>query len=333
MQNNLTRGSYRLAIAAWLVCGTIVATRASADPSPAAAGVDGVNLHPLTGLFAAEPIYFAPSDGWSLDWRVASHSARDARAASTLLLDGETNHVRLRWQRRLGARWQLAVSVPYVTHAGGALDAGIDQWHEWFGLPDGIRDERPRDVLEFRYVERGTTIVAFERRRRGLGDVRVAGRYAFAPGAAGQWSASARVKLATGDVERLTGSGGYDLAAGLHWHSRALDSRWYLAASAGGYRLGRTTLTDGAGDRFGLNGSLAAKLQLSSKLSLDAALVVHDGVFDSTLAKLDHPAALLITGGTLAFGDDWLLRLDVTEDIRVESAPDVTFRIGLSRRR
>ena len=61
------------------------------------------------------------------------------------------------------------------------------------------------------------------------------------------------------------------------------------------------------------------------KLQLDA----HSAFYDSGLTELGSDAAQLIIGGALRLSDTWVLDLAVSEDIAVDTAPDVVFHIGI----
>jgi hypothetical protein len=79
----------------------------------------------------------------------ASHAISLADGREQFVTDGETSRLEFRYRRGFGERYEVGVAVPWVAHQAGGLDSFIDSWHEWFGLPQGARDELPRDVLAF----------------------------------------------------------------------------------------------------------------------------------------------------------------------------------------
>ena len=64
---------------------------------------------------------------------------------------------------------------------------------------------------------------------------------------------------------------------------------------------------------------------LSAILQLDS----HEGPLDSDLTATGDEAFLITVGGRYRFTEAWSADFSVVEDIRVESAPDVTFQISI----
>jgi Protein of unknown function (DUF3187) len=57
----------------------------------------------------------------------------------------------------------------------------------------------------------------------------------------------------------------------------------------------------------------------------------HSAVFDSNDVDFLGDAVLLSVGGSYEFTSDWQLTLGVSEDIAVESSPDVTFVVAIRK--
>ena len=102
------------------------------------------NLAPVYGSLGIPPMQDAAglaagdwTAGWSLYW--ASHAVRERAGDVMLEFDGETQRHDFRVQVGVGNAITLTVNVPWVRHSGGSLDALIDGWHAFWGMPDGPR--------------------------------------------------------------------------------------------------------------------------------------------------------------------------------------------------
>ncbi|MEM9323824.1 MAG: DUF3187 family protein [Pseudomonadota bacterium] len=290
------------------------------------------NLSPIAALFALEPPVLREQDGLVVSLSTASHAVGESEGNNVLLIDGETNVLDLVATFSLGADWRVAVTVPYVWHATGSLDPLIDDWHRFFGLPDGIRDEIPRDDLRFEYLRDGLPVVDLTRNSRDLGDVRLAASWAPEALARHGLSLALGVKLPTGDAETLTGSGGTDVSAVLHWRRQTPTSRWLLEGSAGVAALGDADLALGDQTDTAWLGHVAVGYTVSPKLVLGTRLQLHTGPVADGPDPLSDTSVMLTTGGSITLNDDWRLDITFDEDINVDSAPDIVFRFALSRR-
>ncbi|MEM7764616.1 MAG: DUF3187 family protein [Pseudomonadota bacterium] len=313
----------------------LITATALANPARATDYLDGEpNLQPTTSLFM---VYVNAADGadLSLDTHIASHAARERRGDRLALFDGETTRVSLSASRSMGERWRLDISARYFWINKGVLDPFIDSWHKAFGLPEGIRDDRPRDVLDFQVSDNGSDIIQLGARQRGIGDTRLRAHYRWREADAehGEITLTTAIKLPTGDAARLTGSGGVDVGFGLNYRSAAHpDNRWRWSVGGSMTWLGDSDIVGLAERRAAASAQISADYRVTSALSLGARLQAHSAVIDSTLNNIGAPAAQLITGGEWRFHERWALRVTVAEDVIVEHSPDVTFRIGIAQR-
>lgn len=290
----------------------------------------GINLAPPQGLFGFPGGQFdAPLPA---TWRfgllttTASFSMIERSATESLYLDGETVELRAYAERRVGDHWSLAIEIPYRWHESGGLDTLIDTWHKAFGLPDGVRDDRPQDQLRLRYVRDGAVIFSIDGATRGVGDARLTARRALGP----NWIASAAIKLPTGDADRLTGSGGADVSAGLWWRSdRPPGTRVRYTAAAGALYLGASDLDLPGPATFGWFAQAGVEIGISDVITLGGRLQATSAVADSALSAFGEPGVMLVVGGEARLPASLALTISVSEDLSVETAPDVTFNVGL----
>lgn len=254
--------------------------------------------------------------------------------ALDVYLDGSTTVASLAYRQGLGERWEWGLEVPLVHHGGGFTDGFIDDFHELFGFPDGGRDAAPRHRLDYRISAAGAPLVDIGSRRRGIGDVRLWGGYRLATGGDRDAAVRGLVKLPSGDVDDLTGSGAADAALWVELADRA-----WLAA------LG-TTVTMMAGVTAPGDGDLLRARQrdlvasahvglhrpVGERVVLRAQLDGHSEVLDTGIRALGGAALQGTLGATVLLARSWRLDLALSEDVVTKSAPDVVFLVSLGRR-
>jgi Protein of unknown function (DUF3187) len=138
------------------------------------------------------------------------------------------------------------------------------------------------------------------------------------------------LKLPTGDADQMTVSDSVDVTA-LIASDYELSDRWSVFGQAA-----VTWMSEGA--RFvsqqrdwAWSAMAGVNAQLFEQLTLTAQVDAHSAVFDTTGLEFLGRAVMLSVGGTYEFVSGWSLDLGVSEDIEVESAPDVVFLFGLKK--
>src|SRR5690606_29732718 len=64
---------------------------------------------------------------------------------------------------------------------------------------------------------------------------------------------------------------------------------------------------------------------------LKAQLEAHTAFYDSALKELGDDSLQLVLGGSVRLTPRWLLDLAISEDLAVDTAPDVVFQLALRR--
>ena len=295
-----------------------------ADQSPTAA---------VHGLPRATGYTVVASGEWRAGLRLdyTSHYTEQSAPAETLLFDGETTRAALVFRRGFADRWQATIEIPFVAHSGGFADSFIDDFHDTFGFADGGRARAPRDRQRFRYARDGRLALDVDDSPSGVGDLRLGLKRRLA--GVGDWGAAiaGELKLPTGDAERLTGSGGTDLAVwatiGNNQHG---TSRWRLLAGAGGLHTGRGDVLDDQRVDNVAFGWASIGYALSPAWVAQAQVNLHGALYEDTgLEALDGTA---VQG---ALGLDWQvtaasrLTLGLVEDLNTGASPDVSLSLGL----
>lgn len=292
---------------------------------------------PLSGIFGipdsteGAAVLAGGNSRWDVTFSTSSHSVIADAPAESLTLDGETRRLSLDYRRGLGGGWEIGMEAPYLWHESGGLDEFINNWHRWFGLPDGDRDTRPPDELEFVYADAGGTRVALTRNSNGFSDVRLFGGWQFATNADRSLALRLGVKLPTGDSGALAGSGGTDVSIGL---AADYTQLFGIADLQGFYRVAAVhvgepeLLADRYREWVG-HLSFGVGYRLNDTVELRVQSVSRTALYESELEPLGEASSALVFGGHIAFGERLSLGIAVAEDIKVMSAPDVTFQLSL----
>ncbi len=267
-------------------------------------------------------------------WDLSNNYTLSSNGSEQLVFDGESSRIALRLDRGFAGGWEAGIEVPLIAHRKGSLDGFIEGWHDFFGLPQGGRDEAADDQLEYSYRKNSVTLFDQQQEETGLGDIRLLLGKQLSRSADSALAAHASLELPSGDDSKLLGSGSIDLAV---WVSG--DRFWQLSGQRVALHYGGgLLLTDSGGllssQRRPLVGTATLGLAWSNWewLALQLQLDAHSSLFeDSGLRQLSDASAQLAIGGAVAVSEKTRLELAVVEDIAVDTAPDVSFHLALSR--
>ena len=254
----------------------------------------------------------------SLD--MASQMTRARSSEERLLVDGETHRQTITLRSGLGNGWEGIVEISAVSHTGGKFDGFIEDWHGFFGLPQGGRDATPHGRLALVHTKNGVTHVDVRRRITALGDIMLGlGRKpAWNPLQNDGLALRGGLRLPTGDPDTLTGSGGLSASVWAETSGRLPGKRvqprvWLYGASLG-VQIG-TTPFSGIGGRAIAFGHLGVTWRPLDRLSLTAQLNVNSTPYSgSALAPLSGPAVMLGVGGAYRISPGTTLEISISED-------------------
>lgn len=264
---------------------------------------------------------------------LASNFAPSKTHEESVILDGETTRTTLAWSAGLGHNWEWGLEIPFIRHSGGSLDGFIENWHSFFHLPDGGRPKHPRDELNYFYARNGETQIQLTEPSTGLGDIRLNGAWQWRRSRDEQLALRTQLCLPTGESKHLQGSGAANLA---FWLSGKKDRDWWGVSGA---------WFGGGGLLFMLKGdvlpeqqrpliafaSLGAGARVLPWMILKLQLDGHTSFYDnSDVTEVGSGSVQFVMGGDIVFSKQWRLELGVTEDIVVETSPDVVFHTALT---
>jgi len=272
-----------------------------------------------------------------LQGEVASHFTERTVAADehqeSVFIDGETHQVNMKLKYAVSDDLELGISIPYSSQERGGLDSTIEGWHNFWGLPDGERPSFPQDQLRMSYRRDEHNLADLNKSVNGVGDLRLAVAYQLAQQDSRYWLLRASLKFPTGDSDKLTGSESRDAALSLSYSELNLFStgRWQLHASAGVTRLGSGGLLNNRRRDWGGFASTAVSWRLRPGIALKFQIDAHSAYYHSELKELGDPSAQLVLGAAFALSPGWTIDVAFSEDIVVDTAPDVVFLFGLNK--
>jgi Protein of unknown function (DUF3187) len=288
----------------------------------------------LSGFGLPTPLPASITDGWSvgmnLNW--GSTALIQAHEDEALIVDAETREARLTIQRALTERIAVRLQVPYRYTGAGSLDGFIDDWHDAFSLPEGARPILPEDQMRMAYTHNGPVLLDMDSSYSGFADASLDFGYALRMTPSSSLAAWLSLEAPTGDAASLTSNEAFDASFALAGEHRFGD-RWSIFAQAGVSWLGEGELLPEYQRDVVWSGLAGLSWRAFEPLELKVQMDAHTAVFDGSQLDFLNESIALTVGGVLHFRSGWRLELGVTEDLAVETTPDVVFVLGIRRER
>lgn len=329
-------GPWRGAVVGILLAGVVLGAETMA----------GAALQPFP-VFNQGPLilpFSLPAPG---DWRIAAPGKTavslavdlantftdEQTAREELLLDGESWRTTLAVRRGIGGKGELGCDLPIMGIGGGTFDSFIQEWHGFFGLPQGGRESAPKQQLHYRYQRDGVTRLNVTQPSGGLGDLRLTGGWQLQQDETKAVALRGSVSLPTGNSGALRGSGA---PGGALWLTAGVEQPVSLGrlgawGSLGGMLLGRGEIIaeqQRSVVGFGTVGVGWAPAEfIDFKLQLNGNSPLYGG---SDLAPLSGYGAMLVMGGALHLLKDTAMVIAVSEDLHVGTAADVALHLSVA---
>jgi Protein of unknown function (DUF3187) len=243
----------------------------------------------------------------------------------SLHVDGESDALDLSYDNALTQGLRYRFTVPIIHDSGGVLDSVIDTWHEVFGLPRGLRPYYPKRQIQYSYS--GPAAIELNHPQTSLGDISADLGWYAAEDAQRTLSIWGGIKAPTGSVADLTSDGAWD---GALWvHAALRGPAWQLAAELGIAEPFGDELFAGSAHRASAFARFAITRTVGPVWSLRAQLDGQSGRVEGSDLRFLAPALQLALGAVRRFGNRWCVQMGFTEDIAVNTAPDITFFLGI----
>jgi hypothetical protein len=243
----------------------------------------------------------------------------------TLHVDGESDTLDLTYENSLAQSWRYRFTVPLIRDSGGILDSVIDTWHEAFGFPRGYRPFYPKGQIDYFYSGEGR--IDLDHSETSLGDIAAdLGWYALddARHTVSFWGG---LKAPTGKVADLTSDGAWDSA--LWAHAAMRWSKWQIGAEIGIAQPFGDELFAGNAHRTSMFARFALSRALGSRWTVRAQLDGQTGRVAGTDLRFLGPSMQLTVGASRRLRGRWRIDMGFAEDIAVNTAPDITFFLGI----
>jgi hypothetical protein len=286
------------------------------------------------GLPVAEPARVNQPGQFSsrLGLDVSNIATDDNRSGENIVLDGETYVANLGLRYGLAEHLQVGIDLPWVWQSKGFLDGFIENFHDLFGMPNGDRNNMSKDQINYAYDSNDGDDFLLDHQTNGIGDIRLLAAWQWLDAENSAASIQATIKTPTGDADKFTGSGGWDISLALS-AQRDFPLEKGSASLWGG--LGGTWLDDGdvlqdRVENWAASGWLGAGWSPIDWLGLKLQLDSHSALYDSDLDEIGTPALILTMGGTLGLGEKTSLDIGVGEDLSIDASSDVTFHLSLA---
>jgi hypothetical protein len=255
----------------------------------------------------------------------------DASGSSAYTMDAEVLEVRLHVEHSFWPKVALRAELPWRRVSGGSLDGFIEDWHDFFGLPNGSRDRLPRDELLIEYRVADATLLRFDESASGVGDIPVSIGYQVHASDARSVAAWFTVKAPVGDAGDLTGSGAVDVALSLAAQS-ALHEDWDVFGQLNAAWLGDGDLLPQRQESAAFSALAGITWNPWRELDLTVQFEGNSRVFDGGGTDLSGDALLMTFGGSYRTPGGWQFDLGISEDIEVGASPDIAFNLAARRR-
>ena len=234
----------------------------------------------------------------------------------------------------LGNKAELTLVVPYSKHSGGNLDGFIENWHSFFDLPDGGRRHSPKNRLLYQVKNNGRESFALGPNSTGaFGDISIIFSKNLSDRKNQLWKVSAGVKLPSGKFSDLSGSEFTSFFSMAHYSNLSIlrFPKWHFNQTLGVLKNNADNLFETKVKSLVYFGSSQVGRKVRERLDLKFQLDYHTSFYSSDLKQLGKASAQLVLGGTIKVSESFALDLSITEDIAANTAPDVTFSLGLRR--
>ncbi len=296
--------------------------------APAYPGLPTRDQTPLLQAYFIPAAPLTPRQGWAFSnsLYITNTYQRDQSASEDLTIDVE--NTRFDFQASFAQQdWLFNINIPLIRNSAGFLDQTIVGWHDFFGLPQGGRDQAQNDQILMHYRNAQGEVFKLTQSDSGIGDIQFAAAYRLSP-LDHIWLG---VELPASN-DRLLSNQASDIAL---WYSHTAQTRRNLTPfgmiglsfPADGGMFRRQLNPQFAFGQLGLVYSWRPAWQFLLQADFHSAIVKHsrlDALNNSLQTQFGLRLAQLSTS----------LQLDIffAEDVYPGHAPDITFGFRLSPR-
>jgi uncharacterized protein DUF3187 len=313
----------------------------SSDPAPRVRGpIPSRMQHPIGLTYLAfRPRRAATQPEGQLG--VTVHSAysslfqNEQSASENVIFDGELLSPGVIARYGLDARSDIQIECTALYASSGFLDAFVESWHEFFGLPLGNRDSRPHGEFDMLVEQNGRQLYELEDNRLGLLDVPIVWTRSLVLESASTPGVAMRlgVELPAGSESAGFSNGALDWGAGLLFEQSR--DRWTFTGAADYVATGRPSSFAAADiDATDLwDAQAGAEYRWNDRLSLLGELIFTSSLLpEISLDQLHSPLLDLGLGAAWDTSAASRFFFSFHEDLLSEAGPDFGALLGWSWR-
>jgi hypothetical protein len=249
----------------------------------------------------------------------------ESNSHEKLLVDGESDAYDFTYEHALGPDWRYRFTVPVIHDSGGILDSVIDGWHELFGFSRGNRPFYPKRLIDYYYSGEGR--VSLDHPQTSVGDIAADLGWYAVDDPRRTVSIWGGLKAPTGSVADLTSDGAWDSA--LWAHAAMRWPKWQFASEVGLAQPFGDEIFAGKAHRGSVFARFAATRVMGPLWSLRAQLDGQTGHVDGSDTRFLGNSLQLTVGAVRRLIGRWRIQMGFAEDVAVNTAPDITFFLGI----
>ena len=302
------------------------ASQTLAEPATPLLAHDQNPLVQIHGLPSPTTARLPAPGHWRSDWSLNLTNTLNIETTSNeyLYIDGESYRFNLFAEYGINRDWGLRFELPLISHTSGALDQAIDEFHEAFNFNQGFRPKVPRDQFLFLYRRNNTEQFRLQSPRSGPGDLQIMLARSLIASANTDLSVWMDLKLPTGDSNKLTGSGASDFATWLATRHN-INSEWQLYGTSGLLIFGEADILNTIQEDTAWFGNFGTEWQVWPHTALKVQLDWHTAFYKQTEIRFLNDVVQLSIGGHWKTSATTQLELSLSEDIKRDASPDITF--------
>lgn len=267
------------------------------------------------------------SSRWSSSLIITNTTNIEQVSNESIHMDFEAYRLNLGYLHGLSENWNLKLDIPIQHYTGGIFDSAIENWHDFFGLPNGQRPSVDNNLLNIRYTQGSQVAVDLSDNSTSLGDIQIAIARKLLDQKHSAVSIWAGIKLPTGDENTMSGSGATDFSAWLAMDHKP-SQNWTLNLNAGTVIPGNDDFHGIPVSDYIIYGHVSAGWLVTQYINLKAQLQGHTSYYEDSELKILGDAYLLSLGGTITINQCQHLDIAISEDIKVSSSPDISLLIN-----
>lgn len=250
----------------------------------------------------------------------------------SVVMDAETIRTVFRGRYGVSESVDVEVELPFLYASGGVLDKFIEDFHEFFNLPDGGRDENVDDDYRVDVISGSDELYALEGNRLGVQDIPIFVTWQLQEETEGApaFALRAGLELPTGSESRGFGNGALDVGAGVLGEKSF--GRWTVVG-------GMDVVFPGQSDRMEASPGnsyetlfafeLGGEYRWNDRVSLVAGTKWTSPMIASVeLEEIDREIFDLGVGALWDVGDHSRFALSFHEDLVAATGSDFTVHLG-----